>query len=265
MICIKKPVRSPRILTTKGAEQTQKDCAAYDIHPSDYRSGSKKFDFGKNIYSADSVKNALLKAQHYKRCYCESWLYHPVLHRSRPNKTVDHFRPKGAVQQSTELLIEYPGYYWLAYDWNNLLMSCGPCNSSAKRNLFPLMDNKGRARNHHAPLEAEHPLFINPAAENPREHLRFRGETPEPITRKGQATIEGLGLRKYDEERRRKLDFLRVLRFIVESGKGSTDPKEQDDVEDARKRLAAAVLPEAEYSAMAQDFLNSDKSSTGNE
>jgi len=58
------------------------------------------------------------------------------------------YRPKGAVQQAPGQKKEYPGYYWLAYDWNNLLFICTACNTK-KRELFPLTDSKGRARSHH--------------------------------------------------------------------------------------------------------------------
>ena len=176
MIRIEKPIKVPPVLTTKGAEQTRKDCAAYDRYPGDYRSGSKKFDFDSNIYSAKSVKNTLLKAQHNKCCYCESKIYP-----SSPSySAVEHFRPKGAVKQDAGQSQEYPGYYWLAYDWSNLLISCGPCNSSHKRNLFPLMASGLRARSHHDDTKAEQPLFIHLALEDPRGHIRFRGEVPTP-------------------------------------------------------------------------------------
>lgn len=53
---------------------------------------------------------------------------------------VEHFRPKGGWRQSPGQPIEQPGYYWLAYEWSNLFLACGPCNSRHKRNLFPLTD-----------------------------------------------------------------------------------------------------------------------------
>ena len=182
MIRINKPRKAPKVLTTKGKAQTQEDCIAYDIQPSDYHSGSKKFDF-----------------------------------------------------------------------------DGGPCNSK-KRSLFPLKANVDRARNHHTSLESEQPLIINPATDDPREHIHFRGETPVPKTRKGRTTIDILGLRKSDEDRRAELDILKTYRSIVASGKYPLDLLEK-----ARRYLADAVLPKAKYSAMAQDFLNSTVSSSANE
>src|SRR6266511_3690577 len=146
MIRIEKPAKPPRILTTKGAAQTQNDCAAYDASPADYHSGKKTLSIDSKIYGAKSVKNALLRAQHNKCCYCESKFRHTSY------GAVEHYRPKGSVKQAPGLKEEYPGYYWLAYDWNNLLVSCERCNTSHKGNLFPLMDNNTRTRSHHGDI-----------------------------------------------------------------------------------------------------------------
>ncbi len=259
MIRIQRSDKAPETLITKGTAQTRKDCASHDCHPGDYRSGSKKFSFDKNIY--DTVKDMLLEAQHQKCCYCES----------KGNATsygeIEHFRPKGGVKQKQGQSLQYPGYYWLAYDWDNLLVSCKRCNPSHKGNLFPLAVQKRRARSHHDDVNAEQPLFINPAREDPRRHIRFRGEVAIHRTKRGRETINGLGLRRPDleEERRERLDYLKRLRDIVELGTNSIDPEAQSQAEDARKHLAAAVLPDAKYSAMARDFLCTETSSTKNE
>jgi len=178
MIRIVKPAKPPQILMTKGAEQTRKDCAAYDNSPADYRSGEKTFNINNNIYRY--VWKSLSRAQYNKCCYCESKFlatsYGPV----------EHYRPKGAVQQAPGQKKEYPGYYWLAYDWNNLLFSCTACNTK-KRELFPLIDKKARARSHHDDVTMEQPLLINPTVEDPRDHIRFREDVPEHLTKIGKA------------------------------------------------------------------------------
>lgn len=254
MIRIRKPLKAPHVLTTKGAAQTQKNCA-------DYNSGSRKFEFKSHIYNAKSVKNALLKTQHKKCCYCES-KFLPTSYGA-----VEHFRPKGAVRQKQGQSQQYPGYYWLAYDWDNLLVSCEQCNSSHKGNLFPLAIQKRRARSHHDDITKEQPLFIDPAREDPRRHIRFRGQTVYGITKRGRETIQGMGLGREDLEEARieKLELLRTLHLFVKLKKDSAEPNDQNIVEEARKLLAEAVLPNAEYSAMAQDFLNPANLSAANE
>jgi hypothetical protein len=39
-----------------------------------------------------------------------------------------HYRPKGGFRQRRSGVLKVPGYYWLAYDWRNLLVSCAVCN-----------------------------------------------------------------------------------------------------------------------------------------
>lgn len=89
---------------------------------------------------------------------------------------------------------DLPGYYWLAYRWQNLLLSCHDCNCTYKRTLFPLADPIERARSHHDDLTREQPLFIDPAMQDPRDHIRFDDDLPTGITAQGVTTIEGIGI-----------------------------------------------------------------------
>lgn len=64
---------------------------------------------------------------------------------------VEHYRPKAAITRwegSPPLVSNQPpkemevsaGYWWLAFDWNNYMLACGPCNQGWKRNLFPVRE-----------------------------------------------------------------------------------------------------------------------------
>lgn len=253
MISIVKPPKAPAILMTRGVEQTKKDKASYDQHPHAYHSGKQTFDADKRIYGHKSVKNALIQAQHHKCCYCES--------RFLPTSDgdVEHYRPKGAVKQARESDKIHPGYYWLAYCWDNLLVSCSTCNRRYKGVLFPLSDNSVRSRNHHDDIGKEQPLFVNPAIDDPRNHICFHGPEPQPKTEIGRETIEGLGLRRphLQEERLIRFQELSLLCESVDRLRESTDSDSQALVKRMKEHLAEAVLPNAKYSAMAQDFLNS--------
>src|SRR5262249_35649587 len=60
----------------------------------------------------------------------------------------EHWRPKGAVTEDgapvrAESGEEHPGYFWLAYEWRNLLPACQECNSGeaeykGKGTQFPI-------------------------------------------------------------------------------------------------------------------------------
>ncbi|WP_156094174.1 HNH endonuclease [Lentzea aerocolonigenes] len=86
--------------------------------------------------------------------------------------TVDHFEPVARNPLRT-------------FDWLNHLLACTPCNSHEKGEQFPL-DADG------------HPLLIDPTAEDPFEHLLLTLSLGvyRPLTPKGQATIDVLGLNR---------------------------------------------------------------------
>jgi len=130
LIRIVKPAVGPPILsdpTKRGPKATADLKTAYDA-------GERDFSFNSDIYGAKSVKNKLKGVQRNKCCFCEARVAH-VSHGD-----VEHFRPKGGFQQDEGDELIKPGYYWLAYDWSNLFLSCQICNQIHKKNLFPLAD-----------------------------------------------------------------------------------------------------------------------------
>jgi uncharacterized protein (TIGR02646 family) len=130
-----------------------------------------------DVYGREDVKEALNLLFGGKCAYCE-FDYSPGM-----PVDVEHFRPKGGVVDGSGSL-RFPGYWWLASTWSNLLPSCIDCNRArwhkvgddehkfGKENLFPLPAGAIPAR---VPTElaAETPLLINPAEEDPADHLRF--------------------------------------------------------------------------------------------
>ena len=213
MIRIHKPKTAPKKLTTDGKQKCKSHCDAYSLNPSAYEANQEKFDFASSIYAHESVKEALIKAQHQKCCFCERII--------GKNGDVEHFRPKGAYQQAQGESLKYPAYYWLAYQWENLYLSCSSCNSRHKKNLFPLQDPSKRATNHNQRITKESPLFIDCGKENPEEFIGFRAEYAYAIdgNSRGEITIDYLDLNSDDliESRRQRLNDLRELNKILVS------------------------------------------------
>jgi hypothetical protein len=98
----------------------------------------------------------------------------------------EHFRPKGSVtrkgdsgrlERSTCVILEgtgapqnHPGYFWLAYDWRNLVPACENCNSKGKRDRFEV----GKA---HAVLVKLDQAEVDrmPEADKPRQSRKWPG------------------------------------------------------------------------------------------
>lgn len=259
MIRVTKPPRPPAALRA-GADRTRKDCDAYDDNAAAYSGGTIKFRFDRNVYRHETVRTALRKAQHRKCCYCEGRFVDAFA-----AADVEHYRPKGAVRQDENAQKQFPGYYWLAYSWENLYLCCQVCNRSGKKDLFPLADPAARARSHRDDLADESPLLLDPAGpEDPRAHVRFRLEYAVGQTDAGRRTIDVLDLNRPPliEERRKHLRRLRELQGLQDVVQRlDADGLEPEVIElrerarRARRELARAPLPSAIFSAMAADFL----------
>jgi hypothetical protein len=80
--------------------------------------------------------------------------------------------------------------------WSNLLLTCSDCNVH-KGPRFPLADETKRATGP-AHVTAESPLFLDPYADAPNDHIAFRDEVPRGLTERGRETLSGcasIGLR----------------------------------------------------------------------
>lgn len=162
-------------------------------------------DIDDRLYKGEGVKERLEQDQHCKCIFCECRLNGDYGH-------IEHFRPKKGYTIYPDNRLIQPGYYWLAYEWSNLLLSCSQCNSSYKKNHFLLADENHRGIKTKNILNEE-PLLINPSVENPARYIEFHqhivaaktdteGDNP-----KGRHTIDLLKLndRKELVENRRRV------------------------------------------------------------
>lgn len=135
-----------------------------------------------------------------KCAYCEGDLL------AQSSVEVEHFRPKQGVRDEANRPVllasrkPHPGYWWLAYDYKNLLPACSMCNNyslqhGGKGNRFPVV---GFRATRPGQEKREKPLLINPARENPERFLDLDLDTGElkPRTERGRASILVYGLNR---------------------------------------------------------------------
>ncbi|MDV6345714.1 hypothetical protein [Nitrosomonas sp. Is37] len=247
MIRIQLPQSIPKILQSTGTKENQNNCDLYNNDSASYDKGTKKFNFMSNIYGQSSVKDSLKNAQHKKCCYCESIFV------DTSYGAVEHYRPKGAVIQDESQKKIYPGYYWLAYEWNNLLFICSRCNTN-KGAYFPLEDNSQRARNHTQSLTNESPLLLNPVVDNPSQHLDFHDDAIFGLTVKGKTTIKYLKLDRNElfESRKEVLDIFKQLVNTAQLFYANTI--HQDHYNDALTLIKKYFCVSSKYSAMTNAY-----------
>ena len=190
MIRIHKSIAVPKILVDKGLPATAENCRLYLVNPAGYDAGKPKFEVLPSIYGDESLKSQLIAEQHGKCCFCEADFT------ANGYGDVEHFRPKAGFTLTRSGKLNRPGYYWLAYDWNNLFFSCQICNQRYKKNYFPLMDEAKRAKNHTFDYREESPLLLHPSIDNPEDHITFNRHVPVPKakSKRGELSIVGFGI-----------------------------------------------------------------------
>ena len=200
----------PNILLTDGLAKKQEHINDFIADEANFRLNTravKTFPFDSSIYGDATVKSLLETIQNYKCCFCEAKYKHIT------SGDVEHFRPKAGYSQGRGENFIRPGYFWLAYDWDNLLVSCEVCNRRNKGSYFPLSNPGTRFTNYNSNINLEHPWFINPCVIDPEDHIAFHQEVPTHTSLHGEKTIEYLSLdrQELNERRLSKFNGLKAL------------------------------------------------------
>ncbi|MEU7961344.1 hypothetical protein [Micromonospora humida] len=209
------------------------------------------------------VKHHLAGASTGKCWYCET-------RDVRSDAAVDHFRPKGKVEESPE----HEGYWWLAFDFRNYRYCCTFCNSTrvdrvggsrgGKQTHFPLLNPEDRVFGE-GDIAVERPMLLDPIRATDPTLLYFREDgVPEPRYpgEKGlraSKSIEVYHL-NHTELVEARLETLNRVRELISLGRryynswlldGSDEPAFESVIAQLKKLCA----PEAEYSAAARDLV----------
>jgi uncharacterized protein (TIGR02646 family) len=212
------------------------------------------------VYGALEVRIVLEKLCEQKCAYCESKIG------INADWDVEHYRPKGRVSENAA----HPGYYWLAYAWNNLLPCCTFCNqrrfdrasltqaggpAAGKLDQFPLENEQDRCMNHNGDLSQERPWLLNPCLDAPEDHLSFAPDgSAINKTERGQKTIEicHLDRKRLRDERLAKLNSVKQLVEILQKAEAMADQALQ---ELAQRALETARNSKAPFAGVARAVL----------
>ncbi len=150
-----------------------------------------------------TVVEVLKKLYNNKCAYCEKFAHDPKM---------DHHRPQGRVvgESNTNM-----GYYWLVYEWTNLLPTCTNCNEigakgarypirgtrnqSHPTNGIPAILDQGQLPYNSGFNAVELPLILHPEFCFPHKHFDFdRDGKIIGLTAEGISTINTIGLDNED-------------------------------------------------------------------
>jgi hypothetical protein len=185
-------------------------------------------------------KSHFAKAQRGKCGYCEMMVIG-----GQPGD-VEHYRPKGEIWvlrddpatwgqekewastvagRQHEVLCDQ-GYWWLAYEWSNYLLSCTACNSYWKLSFFPVSDNRRKLPPRWNARETA--LLLDPfgSSKKPQEHLRFDdlGQIEaRRDSRWGYETIRTCGLDRESLRRSRQEKARRAYKLAKDLSESADD------------------------------------------
>lgn len=246
-----------------------------------------------SYYSDPAVKRQLIAEHHGKCAFCESFIMDTDVgdvEHFRPKAEVTTRHPNNPLIEVS--VDDHPGYFWLSASWSNLYLSCKQCNQAFKKNFFDVWPDTPRMTIVDRDRIESH-LLLSPAMADAdlRRLIRYNPITAEampnpeepygPVPERAftlpriARTIEIVGLNRprLKEARANHLVKLRALFLLVTNGgglpPGSAPPSVTDTrpaildfivpadtaAADAREALARAVLPSAEFSALALDAL----------
>ena len=198
---------------------------------------------------------------------------------------IEHWRPKGRVTSASNKLVKiktkngtvctHPGYYWLAYEWQNLLLACGTCNGSlrvevsgqsqlvGKGTRFPV---KGFRAKKMGEESRERPLLINPVIEDPADHMKVDRDTGVMIekTPRGKTCIDIFGLNIREALLVERSRYIRKTKWLIQfwlnqikSGESPEEKEAMCELTEKVQRIKSGAIP---YSAgcrvVLQEFSN---------
>jgi uncharacterized protein (TIGR02646 family) len=243
--------------------------------------GGSTGSYGFKVYKDEELSAALEALFGTKCAYCETD-FGP----SAP-KEVEHFRPKSEIGSGKSKL--KPGYYWLANDWTNLLLSCIDCNRRRRHRVpgqpkkvtlgkeaqFPVSDESRRYRGPgpgNGDEEAVR-LLLDPCVDEPSEHLTFddvgliyaKEDMAGVTSAKGEQSIFVYALQRMELVRDRKVatnllafnvNELRGLIVVLSTGVGEPGKSQLEQMRDAKADFIRQMFrPEAEYLGALRDWV----------
>lgn len=183
--------------------------------------------------------------QYYKCCYCEQ-IQIPL------HNDVEHYRP-------------WSLYWWLAWDWTNLLFACGACNrKGGKQDSFPLFPGSVPLAFGERPPGSEIPELLDPSLDDPRDHIRFERDPngkwgPIGTSWRGQITLQVIGLRRDEFRDLFNRHVESVIQPVVQDLREANLTRSRGEFEVFWQRKCLELLdPARPFRALSEDVLRQE-------
>lgn len=208
------------------------------------------------------IKQLYIELQNSKCCFCEKPLEGKI------EQDVEHFRPKAEVQPwkvparlaAEGIAVRQPadgsaevGYSQLAYQPFNYAMSCKTCNSTLKKNLFPIEGTRDSTSVDPSTMKAEQALLIYPIGTfdaDPETLIGFDALSPIPRKasgygrRRAVVTIDVFRLDRRQDVTKQRAFLVRLLFLELEGRENASSASKRAE---HQKAIDALTSPEAPF------------------
>lgn len=233
----------------------------------------KSSDF-KPLWS--KIKQLYIDLQKSKCCFCEKPLEGKI------EQDVEHFRPKAEIKPwkvPAKLAAEgvstkqpadgssEDGYAQLAYQPFNYAMSCKTCNSTLKKNLFPIEGTRDSGSVDPSKMKSEKALLIYPISNldtDPRELIEFTALSPVPkkasgfARRRALVTIEIFRLDRRRDLMKQRAYLVRLLFLELQAEANATTSASRAKHQGAIDALTSSETPFTNCMCCFADLYRSD-------
>jgi uncharacterized protein (TIGR02646 family) len=180
--------REPAALRDQRAKQAQERAARF-FNSRSTAVRQSKHDFDHELLQSAGIKKSLIAVFKDRCAFCGQGVD------AASPLEAHHFRPpEGAVAGDGKSSRRH--YWWLAYEWKNLYLSCPECRR-AQGQKFPVGNRRARVGSGPEALAKEAPLLLDPCAEDPESLLVYL-DTGEVVCSdgRGKTTIETFELNR---------------------------------------------------------------------
>lgn len=160
----RKRVTAPRSLSGSAAKTASEAARAFFEQPQGERR-QLQHTFDPAVYRATDVMERLFALFRNKCAFCET-----AVGAIAPAEVV-HLRPvSNALDLDGSVAPDH--YWWLAYVWGNLFLSCATC-ARVRGTRFPVRAERGRPGSAWPALDREAPLLLDPGRDHPESVLLY--------------------------------------------------------------------------------------------
>lgn len=171
---------APSVMTSPRVMGWREEAQRFFLGPA--KKIQEKFEF-QSLATFENLKEALSAQFHGKCAYCERAVGFGEF-------DIEFFRPRSHAVGLTGK-VDDQHYWWLAYEWSNLMACCRNCGSY-KGTRFPVEGSRSR---YSEDVSSERPLLLDPCVDYPEQHLSYdQFGKAFGLTQRGNITIDVLNL-----------------------------------------------------------------------